>query len=112
VLATFATERTDGLLADGESAASALNSGYHLAYLIGAGLVIVAIATAVTVLRSSLPEAATAPAAELVVHEVRPQPVRAQPLPAEIASSGGCRETGTGVLIGNGCGGCTGSMPA
>ena len=32
VLATFANGRTDGLLADGESAASALNSGYHLAW--------------------------------------------------------------------------------
>ena len=36
VLATLATERTDGLRADGESLDSALNSGYHLAYLIGA----------------------------------------------------------------------------
>jgi EmrB/QacA subfamily drug resistance transporter len=52
VLATLATERTDGLLAHGEPAASALNSGYHLAYLIGAALVAVAIALAVTVLRS------------------------------------------------------------
>ena len=52
VLATFATERTDGLLAKGEQAASALNSGYHLAYLIGAALVLVAIAVAVGVLRS------------------------------------------------------------
>jgi EmrB/QacA subfamily drug resistance transporter len=112
VLATFATERTDGLLADGESAASALNSGYHLAYLIGAGLVMVAIATAVTVLRSQLPEAAVEPAAELVVEQVEPQRVRAQPLPADVGSRGGCRETGTGVVIGNGCGGCTGSMPA
>jgi EmrB/QacA subfamily drug resistance transporter len=51
VLATLATERTDGLLADGESAASALNSGFHLAYLIGAALVGVAIALAVIVLR-------------------------------------------------------------
>jgi EmrB/QacA subfamily drug resistance transporter len=50
VLATLATERTDGLLADGASTASALNSGYHLAYLIGAGLVIVAITIALTVL--------------------------------------------------------------
>ena len=33
--------------------ASALNSGYHLAYLIGAGLVAVALAIAVVVLRSS-----------------------------------------------------------
>jgi hypothetical protein len=50
VLATLATERTDGLLADGGSTASALNSGYHLAYLIGAALVIVAITVALTVL--------------------------------------------------------------
>jgi EmrB/QacA subfamily drug resistance transporter len=58
VLATFATERTDGLLADGESTASALNSGYHLAYLIGAALVAVAIVIAVRVLRTETPGAA------------------------------------------------------
>jgi EmrB/QacA subfamily drug resistance transporter len=52
VLATLSTERTNGLLADGESSASALNSGYHLAYLIGAALVVVAIAVAATVLQS------------------------------------------------------------
>ena len=52
VLATLATERTDGLLADGEATASALNSGYHLAYVIGAVLVGVAILVAVTVLQS------------------------------------------------------------
>jgi EmrB/QacA subfamily drug resistance transporter len=57
VLATLATERTDGLLADGESTASALNSGYHLAYLIGAALVAVAIVAAVVVLRSDAPVA-------------------------------------------------------
>jgi EmrB/QacA subfamily drug resistance transporter len=51
VLATLATERTDGLLADGASTAAALNSGFHLAYLIGAALVGVAIVLAVTVLR-------------------------------------------------------------
>jgi EmrB/QacA subfamily drug resistance transporter len=50
VLTTFATERTQGLLADGESAASALTSGFHLAYLIGAVLVAVAIVIALTVL--------------------------------------------------------------
>jgi EmrB/QacA subfamily drug resistance transporter len=55
VLATFATERTDGLLADGESTASALNSGYHLAYLIGAALVAVAIVVALRVLRVETP---------------------------------------------------------
>jgi predicted MFS family arabinose efflux permease len=58
VLATLATERTDGLLAHGESAAAALNSGYHLAYLIGAGLVAVAILVAVVILRSESPEVA------------------------------------------------------
>jgi MFS family permease len=51
VLATLATTRTDSLLADGESSAEALTSGYHLAFLIGAVLVIVAIAVALTVLR-------------------------------------------------------------
>jgi EmrB/QacA subfamily drug resistance transporter len=50
VLATLATERTNGLLADGDSAAAALNGGYHLAYLVGAALVLVAIAVAVVVL--------------------------------------------------------------
>jgi EmrB/QacA subfamily drug resistance transporter len=52
VLATLATERTNGLLADGESTAAALNSGYHLAYLIGAALVAVAVVVALTALRS------------------------------------------------------------
>ncbi|MGN6870438.1 MAG: MFS transporter [Solirubrobacteraceae bacterium] len=51
VLATSATERTHGLLAGGASAASALNSGYHLAYLISAALVGVAVVVALTVLR-------------------------------------------------------------
>ena len=55
ILATFGTERTEGLLADGEPAAEALNSGYHLAYLIGAGLVLVAIAVAFTTLRARIP---------------------------------------------------------
>jgi MFS family permease len=55
VLATLATARTDGRLAAGESAASALNSGYHLAYLIGAVLVAAAFVAAVTLLRSDSP---------------------------------------------------------
>jgi MFS family permease len=52
VLATLATERADGLRVDGESATSALNSGYHLAYVVGAVLVAGAFAVALTVLRS------------------------------------------------------------
>ena len=39
VLATLAAQRTDNLLAAGERNAVALNSGYHLAYLVGAALV-------------------------------------------------------------------------
>ena len=57
LLATLATDRTEGLLAQGESMPSALNGGYHLAYLIGALLVVGAIVTAVWVLR---PEKAAA----------------------------------------------------
>ncbi|HEX2071444.1 MAG TPA: MFS transporter [Thermoleophilaceae bacterium] len=55
VLATLAADRTDGLLADGESAISALNSGFHLAYVVGAALVAVAFAAAVSVLRDPSP---------------------------------------------------------
>jgi EmrB/QacA subfamily drug resistance transporter len=51
VLATFATERTETLLAAGEQPAAALNGGFHLAYLVGAALVLVALALAVVFLR-------------------------------------------------------------
>jgi L-lactate permease len=58
VLATFASERTSDLRASGESLASALNSGYHLAYLIGAALVLVATVVALTLLRPQRAQAA------------------------------------------------------
>jgi hypothetical protein len=51
VLATLATDRTEALLGDGEGALAALNGGYHLAYFVGAGLVLAAIVVALTVLR-------------------------------------------------------------
>jgi EmrB/QacA subfamily drug resistance transporter len=63
VLATLATSRTDNLLADGESHASALTSGYHLAFGVAAGIVVVAIVVALAVLR---PEAVEAVEAEPV----------------------------------------------
>jgi MFS family permease len=50
VLATLSTTRSDNLLADGESTASALTGGYHLAFWIGAALVVVSIAIALTVI--------------------------------------------------------------
>jgi EmrB/QacA subfamily drug resistance transporter len=50
VLATLSTTRTDSLVDAGEPKASALTEGYQLALLIGAGLVVAAIAVALLVL--------------------------------------------------------------
>jgi EmrB/QacA subfamily drug resistance transporter len=51
VLATLSATRSESLIENGDFTASALTGGYHLAFLIGAGLVVVAIAVAVTVLK-------------------------------------------------------------
>jgi hypothetical protein len=51
VLATFSTTRTESLLERGESTASALTSGYHLAWGISLGLAIAGILLAVVLLR-------------------------------------------------------------
>jgi MFS family permease len=67
VLATLAATETGSLQAAGEPAAAALNGGYHLAYLIGAGLVAVAIAVALVVLQ---PERKAAAAAADEAHTV------------------------------------------
>jgi EmrB/QacA subfamily drug resistance transporter len=50
VLATLSATRSNDLIHAGKSTASALVSGYHLAFVIGAGLVVAAIVVAVTVL--------------------------------------------------------------
>ncbi len=55
LLATLADERTQSLLDDGTSRASALTSGYHVAWLIGAGLAAISVAIAIFVLRSPAP---------------------------------------------------------
>jgi EmrB/QacA subfamily drug resistance transporter len=52
VLATLATERTDTLLDEGSAFDAALNSGFHLAYLVGAALVAGAFLIAVFVMQS------------------------------------------------------------
>ncbi len=52
VLNTLAATRTHHLVAHGTSNAAALTSGYHLAYLVAGGLMIVAIAVAALVLES------------------------------------------------------------
>jgi EmrB/QacA subfamily drug resistance transporter len=55
VLATLSTTRTEHRLADGASNASALTSGYHFAFTIGAGLVVAAILVGVIVLQRVTP---------------------------------------------------------
>ncbi len=62
VLATLASERTSTLLDQGQSHAAALVGGYHLAWLVGAALVAVAVVIAFVVLRWP-PVAAEAPEA-------------------------------------------------
>ena len=52
VLATLATERSDSLIADGTATEQALNSGYHMAYLIGAVLIAAAIAVTYVVIEA------------------------------------------------------------
>src|SRR5947207_1556145 len=71
VLATLASSHSKGLVAAGQSQGHALTGGYHLAFLIGAGLLTAAIAVAVTVLTGeNLAE----------VEELEPQPdVSAEP---------------------------------
>jgi EmrB/QacA subfamily drug resistance transporter len=51
VLATIASTHTTNLLHAGRASADALTSGYHLAWVIGTGLLVAAIGIAVTVLR-------------------------------------------------------------
>ena len=50
MLATLSASRTEDLAAAGESTAAALTGGYQLAYWIGTGLVVTAIAVAALVI--------------------------------------------------------------
>jgi EmrB/QacA subfamily drug resistance transporter len=52
ILATVSASRTDDLLAGGDNPAAALTGGYHVAFWIGAGLVLAALLIAVTVLEA------------------------------------------------------------
>ncbi|MFC8074566.1 MFS transporter [Streptomyces sp. NPDC057307] len=51
VLSTLAASRSESLLADGASGAAALTGGYHLAFGVGAGLLVSAFVVAFVVLR-------------------------------------------------------------
>ena len=64
VLATLSTTRTNDLIHAGKSTASALVSGYHLAFVVGVGLVVAAIVVAVTVLEPEERPADAAASAE------------------------------------------------
>jgi EmrB/QacA subfamily drug resistance transporter len=69
VLATLSATRSETLIEQGHSTAAALTDGYQLAFLIGAGLVVAAIAVAVTVLQ---PERQAIEEAEPTVAEAEP----------------------------------------
>jgi EmrB/QacA subfamily drug resistance transporter len=71
ILATLSTSHTSSLRAGGESVAASLTGGYHLAFGIAAGLVIVAIGLSVVLLRR--PEVGLE---ELVVGEEEPEVLR------------------------------------
>ncbi|QHY96431.1 hypothetical protein SSPS47_15035 [Streptomyces sp. S4.7] len=51
VLSTPAASRSERMLASGESEAEALTGGYHLAFGVGAGLLVAAFVVAFAVLR-------------------------------------------------------------
>src|SRR5213079_2141151 len=57
ILASLATSRTDSLLASGEDQLSALNGGYHLAFLVGAFFAVGAAVIGGTLLRPQLQDA-------------------------------------------------------
>ena len=60
VLAGLATTRSHDLLGDGSSAPAALTGGYHLAFLVGAGLVLLGLVTALWMRQETAYEASPA----------------------------------------------------
>jgi EmrB/QacA subfamily drug resistance transporter len=75
VLATLSTTRSHDLIASGKGIPSALTGGYHLAFLIGAVLVLAALAIAITVIRPVRPseqQAEPAPSGEPAYSEAGP----------------------------------------
>ena len=68
VLATLSTSQSQRLLADGQNAAAALTGGYHLAFGVGAAMVLASIVVALTFLRAQSVPAMDHPLAE------RPRP--------------------------------------
>jgi predicted MFS family arabinose efflux permease len=69
VLATLSTTRSNDLIHAGKATASALVSGYHLAFVVGAGLVVAAIVVALTVLQPEQDAGAASAEAEAAYAE-------------------------------------------
>ena len=57
ILASLAASRSDGQLASGEAAIPALNSGYHVAFIVGALFIVAAGAVGAALLRVEAPQA-------------------------------------------------------
>jgi MFS family permease len=74
-LGTIATDRTNALASQGQSAIDALSGGYHLAFLIAAGAAAMGVAIAIFTLRNPRPE--------LQAVEEEPEPARIEPAEAE-----------------------------
>ena len=74
VLATLSAQRSDRLLADGDTTAAALTGGYQLAFGVGAALVIGGIVLTLTLLRPPAAEVATDAVVEPIGAE--PEPIR------------------------------------
>src|SRR3954469_23737699 len=79
VLATVATDRTTGLVATGESAASALNSGFHLAYLVGTLLAVAAFVVAAVGLKGGKPDMAAMAGEDAPSGNAPAAPARGEP---------------------------------
>jgi hypothetical protein len=66
ILASLAASRSDSQLASGDGSFVALNSGYHLAFLVGAVFIVAAGAVGAALLRVESPSAEAASAGEPV----------------------------------------------
>ena len=64
MLASAAASRTESLTNAGEGTLEALNGGYHLAFMIGAGFAVLAIVVAAVLIKAEAPAAMHVPAVE------------------------------------------------
>ena len=83
VLATLSATHTKHLLAAGKSNVEALTGGYHLAFIISAGLMALAVAVAALVLKAQAPAGAPAAAGE-PVEEPEDERVAGEPVYSEV----------------------------